>query len=310
SVLLLGIFLKLKASLDGKSTEKSILHVYTPLLEILKSWTGYPSGKRMISDSERKVILFSWLASTFLAVFFLPLGRFTFFQNLIGDFQAFFIFAMLMVYPLGLMVICYSSEKKTAFLNLRPLSEDFFSISITYLISVFSLMIINRGCVFLDQFVSIEDLIRSQTSNYFPIENLQIPAINALYNPFAMLAVFSIIPTMQMPYKLNAGSCMQKWQPFHEFTGKSLASVQIIEAFRFLTAITLFADLFFGGFAFFKNDIMNFLMFLLGLILITTVLTFAKSRKKSWFLERKISGFLRVHNVLAILALIHAVVII
>jgi hypothetical protein len=122
--LTLGIFQKLRGT---------TLKVYKPFLEVFKQSFKEASTQATTSAMARSLVLAAWIVSSFAAILWVPLGSLTeippearqlLLPNIFGNFQLFAMFGFLMVFPVGLMVLCFLSQRKASILNLKSLSED------------------------------------------------------------------------------------------------------------------------------------------------------------------------------------------
>lgn len=300
--LVLGIFQSVRdANLSVAKSQRRM--VLSPLMEIFKQNVKTRSGSTTNSKITRGLILFAWTVSTFTAALLVPVGTFSIVPNVFGDFQLFGVFGLLMVYPVGLMLLCFLSSRKSAIYNLKFLSEDFFSSFITFLLTTLSITIIYNASFDLVQLPTIQSLVSYQLYFTIPAPGLDLPALFGFLNPLALVAFFASLPIVFDPLKLTDSGVSQKWTPLHDFSGRQLGLVRIIEVLRFYTMIMLFIDVFLGGASFWNNMLLDFLTIFLASILLALILASVKTRRKSWLLDKKIIGFFRVHNIIAFIAL-------
>lgn len=307
-IFILGIFLKLRHSMTHLDKEKSQVNIATPLLETIKNLSKEPTTKSTISRQTRNLILFCWFFSAILGLFLVPVGNIVIFPNLFGEFQLFAVFSLLMVYPFGLMIFFFLTSRKISILSLKPLAEDFFSTVITFLVVALTLFMGYGEKITFEALPAISDLIAYQSSRFFPVPNLLIPKLFVILNPFAMVAFFTIIPVLFKPMELSGTRLSKKWTPYMEFSGRALSVLKVTEVCRFMTLVILFIDLFIGGAVFTLDPWLDLLMMLLLVLFVTIILSFVRSKKKGWVLDKKVGGFIRSHNIIALIGLAFTII--
>jgi hypothetical protein len=287
--------------------------IFEPLLDMLKNVTKKSSSQATTSITARRLVLFAWILSTFTAFFFLPWGSISIFaltplENGLGNFQLFAVFGLLMVYPVGLMILCFVSQRKAAILNLKFMAEDFFSNFITFLVVAFSLLILANNGFSFTGFPSIADLITMQAQE--TINGIVFPGFFGLQNPLALIAFCSIIPIVFDPIEFSDDPLLKKWTPLVDFTGGSLAWVKTIKFFRFITLLAFIVDIFAGGARFTAIWYIDVPLFFIIVLLLAALLSVVKRRRSTWVLDKKIFGFLRAHTLIAIAGLVLSIVLI
>jgi hypothetical protein len=307
--LLLGTFTKLRATLKGSSTAG--IHVYGPLVELFK--LSFKSAPAQVTTSRvsRLLVLSVWILTTVLALIVLPFGQFVPFLNLLGEFQIFGVLALLMAYPVGLMVLNFLSTRKSTIHNLKFLSEDFFSNFATYMLSIFAILLIYAAAsTQFAHFPTLDEIASFQANTQVHIGSLAFPKLFGLVNPLAFVACFAAIPGMLQPLEYTEAPISRKWTPLSDFTGPSLGTVRALEGTRFIVLLVFFTDLFLGGAMFTSNIYLN-LVILAGIVIFLAVLlSFVKTKHGTWVLDRRIGGFVRVHNLIAIGAIILSCIIV
>lgn len=284
--------------------------VLSPLLDIFKASMKESSSTSFTSTSVRSLVLAAWTVSTVLVMLFIPYGRFSLLDNIFGQYQVIALFGLLMVFPVGLMVMCFMSERKVSVQDLKFLAEDFFSAFITFVIAALSMFVMYYNGFSFTSLPVIDDLVQAQSwSIAFP-GMPSVPALFAFINPLAMISVLAIMPGIHDPYGFAEGPVSVKWTPFHDFSGKSLALVRIIVALRFFSLLALFIDMFLGGMAFSGHPLLDTGLFVAAAFGIAGLLSLAKARKARWILSMKLGGFLSIHNIIALVALVTSVVLV
>ncbi|NMC05267.1 MAG: hypothetical protein GYA24_08655 [Candidatus Lokiarchaeota archaeon] len=300
----IGMFQRLR---DGKSK------VYSPLLEMFKHASKETSTGVTTSPQARAIVLTAWVVSSFAAFIFVPWGSLLLLSgtpvaSALGNFQLFAVFGLLMVYPAGLMALCFVSKRKTSILNLKYLSEDFFSAFITFLVSMFSLLLlVNNGFSF-STFPTIGTMIDLQGQP--TIAGIAFASFFGLMNPLAMVAYFATIPLVLDPISFSEDPLSRKWTPLVDFTGKELSLIKMIRAIRLVTLVAFLLDVFLGGTRFTSSWYIDMPTFLFAMLCIIALMSRFKLHKATWLLDRKISGFIRVHTVLAIAGLVLSIVLV
>jgi formate hydrogenlyase subunit 4 len=294
----LGIFQHLR---DSKSK------VYGPLLEIFKHAGKQTSTPVTTSDLARKIVLLAWIVSSFAAFLFVSWGSFSLLkdtpaESALGNFQLFAVFGLLMVYPAGMMVICFVSKRKNSILNLKYLSEDFFSEFITFLVAMFSLFLIINGGFAFSNFPTIESMITLQGQE--TIGEVAFVGFFGLKNPLAMVAYFATIPLILEPVSFSEDPLSRKWTPLMDFTGKELSFVKTIRAIRLVTLVAFLVDVFLGGARFTSIWYIDVPAFFVIVVCLVAIMAGVKLRTSTWLLDKKINGFLRVHTLLALAGLV------
>ena len=206
------------------------------------------------------------------------------------------------------MIFFFLTSRKISILSLKPLAEDFFSSVISFLIVTLTLFIGYSGQLNFEILPTISDLVEYQSSSFLPIPNMLVPELFAILNPFAMLAFFAIIPLVFKPLELSGTRVSKKWTPYMEFSGKALSVLKVIEVCRLMTLVILFIDLFFGGAVFTLIPWLDLLLILLLVILMTIILSFTRSKKKAWILDKKVWSFIRSHNIVALIGLAFTII--
>lgn len=276
--------------------------IYAPLLEIFKHASKQISGSVTTSPSARKLVLLAWVLSSFTAFLFVPWGSFSLLEgtpvgSAMGDYQLFAVFALLMVYPVGLMMLCFVSKRKASILNLRYISEDYFSEFITFLIVMFSLFLIINGGLAFSTFPTIEGMIELQGQE--KIWGIAFPGFLGLKNPIAMVAYFATIPLILEPIAFSEDPISRKWSPLLAFTGKELSWVKMIRIIRLVTLVAILVDVFIGGARFTSIWYIDVPAFFVIVLLIVAIMSGVKLRTSTWLLDKKVSGFFRVHTLLS-----------
>ncbi|MHA1680493.1 MAG: hypothetical protein ACTSUE_05755 [Promethearchaeota archaeon] len=307
----LGTFLKVRDAVMQFDTGNSQVKLYTPLIEVFKSSLKGDNASSVNSKVTRNLVLFSWVVSSFLSLFFLPIGSYSFFPNVYGQFQLVAIFGLLMVYPIGMMILNSLSSRKMEVLNLKYLSEDFFSNFITFLFIIVSLMITYTGGFNFTSIPTIDEIICYQSTNLFHVLGVTFPSVFGIVNPFAFIAFFAIMPSIFRPFKSGSPGLLKKWDPVKEnYVGKSLSAVKVVEIVRFTVLIVLFIDLFIAGGNITMLTYMDILVLFVSIFTMAVLLAFVKSRRSRWILDKKLGGFLKVHNLLAVAALIYSAILV
>jgi hypothetical protein len=291
--IMLGIFQRMR---DSKSK------VYMPLLEIFKHTIKQTSTIVSTSASARRLVLLAWVVSSFAAFLFVPWGSFSLLEgtpaeSALGNFQLFAVFGLLMVYPAGMMALCFVTKRKAEILNLKYLSEDFFSEFITFLVAMFSLFAILNGGLNFSAFPTIDSLIAIQGQD--TIAGIAFMDFLGLQNPLAMVAYFATIPLILDPIAFSDDPVSRKWTPLMDFTGKELSLVKTIRVVRLVTLVALLVDVFLGGARFtsiWYIDVPLFYVIVMGVVLL---LAGVKLRTSTWLLDKKVAGFFRVHTLLS-----------
>ena len=300
--LTIGIFQKLRGT---------TLNVYTPFVEVFKLAFKEPSKQATTSASARSVVLAAWLFSAFAVILFLPFGSFSVLPNIFGNFQLFAMFGFFMVFPIGLMILCFLSQRKASILNLKSLSEDFFGAFITFLLATFSLFLIYFNGFNFARFPSMEELIAFQaTMPGIPAPELTLNKYLGLLNPLALVAFFAIMPVIYQPLEFGSESISKKWTPISDYSAKSLAWIKVIDMFRLVALNALFIDLFLGGAQFTSIWYIDVPLFFLINLVVAVVLSFVKQRSEKWILDKQIAGFIRVHTIIALAALVLSIVLV
>ncbi len=303
---LLGVFSRSRASMQRTGGSVITTKVYTPLLEIFKNNRKETSTVATISRSTKLAVLAAWTVSTFIAVLLVPLGPLSvisaFVPNFTGQFQVFAIFGLLAIYPIGNMVICFMSQRSMAITNLKPLAEDLFSNFLTFLVAMFSLLLIFHAGISFPAFPTMDAFIGYQQQSFILL-GVQFPTMIAILSPFAMLAILGILPAMYQPFQF--GNVVSKaWTPVAEFTGKSLGWVKVLDTMRFTCLVSFFIDIFFAGGIVTGTWWLDFIIFVVIALIVSLIIASVKARTNEWFLDKKIAGILRVHNLLGVVALI------
>nr|MDO8109686.1 hypothetical protein [Candidatus Sigynarchaeota archaeon] len=297
----LGIFQKLR---DSKAK------VYGPFLEIFKYTIKQPSEQVTTSVSARRLVLLAWTVCTVSALLFIPYGSFSIMPNIFGDFQLFAIFGFLMVYPAGLMVLCFVSSRKASILNLRFLSEDFFSAFITFLLSMFSLLLIYHGSFNFTHFPSLIEMLGFQSVPFIEIGDFYLNQFFGLLNPLALVSFFATLPVIYQPFEFSDGQVSKKWTPLADFSAGSMAWVKVLGVFRFVVMIVLLLDVFAGGMQVTSTWYIDVPLFFACVVLVAVILAFVKLRSGAWLLDKKLSGFIRVHTIIALAGLVLSIVLV
>lgn len=298
----LGIFQKLRGTTRN---------VYKPFLEIFKLSFKEPSNQATTSAMARRLVLAAWILSSFAVILFLPFGSFSVLPNIFGNFQLFAIFGFFMVFPAGLMCLCFVSSRKTSILNLKPLSEDFFSAFVTFLLSSFSLLLIYFNGFNFGTFPSIDELIAFQTAMPgIPVPELSFIKYLGLLNPLALVAFFAIMPVVYQPLDFSTGFISKKWTPIADYSAKSLAWIKAIDMFRLVALNALFIDLFLGGARLTSIWYIDVPLFFAIILVVVVLLSFVKQRTEKWILDRQLAGFIRVHTIIAVAALVLSIVLV
>jgi hypothetical protein len=296
--LALGMFQRLR---DRKSK------VYSPLFEIFKHASKQTSTIVSTSASARNLVLIAWVVSSFAAFLFVPWGSFSLLEgtpaeSALGNFQLFAVFGLLMVYPAGMMALCFVTKRKAEILNLKYLSEDFFSEFITFLLAMFSLFaILNNGLAF-SNFPTIDSMIVIQGQE--SIAGIAFPGFLGLKNPLAMIAYFATIPLILDPIAFSDDPVSRKWTPLMDFTGKELSLVKTIRAVRLVTLVALLVDVFLGGARFTSIWYIDIPAFFAIVLCLVAIMAGVKLRTSTWLLDKKVSGFFRVHTLLSFAGLV------
>jgi hypothetical protein len=251
-------------------------------------------------------VLLAWVVSSFAAFLFVPWGSFSLLEgtpaeSAMGNYQLFAVFGLLMVYPAGMMELCFVSQRKASILNLKYLAEDFFSEFITFLVVTFSLfLIINDGLTF-STFPTIEGMIALQGQE--TIGSIAFLGFFGLKNPLAMVAYFATIPLILEPIAFSEDPISRKWSPLVAFTGKELSFVKAIRIIRLVTLVALLVDVFLGGARFTSIWYIDVPVFFVIVLIIVAIMSRVKLRTTTWLLDKKVSGFFRVHTLLSFAAL-------
>jgi len=162
-------------------------------------------------------------------------------------------------------------------------------------------MIFHAGILF-PAFPALDAIIGYQTQSFI-VFGVQIPVMLAILSPFSMLAFFGIMPTMYQPFQFGH-AVSRKWTPEAEFTGKSLAWVKVLDIMRFTCIVSLFIDLFLAGGKITGTWWIDLIVFIVAALLISLLLASIKTKSNAWFFDKKVMGFLRVHNFLALVAFV------
>ncbi|MEX2718696.1 MAG: hypothetical protein Q6353_011090 [Candidatus Sigynarchaeum springense] len=289
----LGMFQRLR---DRKSK------IYTPLLEIFKHASKETSTGVTTSASARTLVLVAWTLSSFAAFLFIPWGSFSLLENTpaenaLGNFQLFAVFGLLMVYPVGMMMLCFVSKRKASIFNLKYLAEDFFSEFITFLITTFSLLLlINNGWSF-SSFPTIQNMIAFQGQER--LAGVAFLGFFGLKNPLAMVAYFAAIPLILDPVAFSEDPVSRKWAPILDYTGKQLSWVKVVRVIRLVSLVAILVDVYLGGARFTSTWYIDVPAFFVIVLVIVAVMSRVKLRASTWLLDKKISGFFRVHTLLS-----------
>ncbi|MBD3187694.1 hypothetical protein GF325_12740 [Candidatus Bathyarchaeota archaeon] len=297
--LVLGIFLKVRDAITRPNNKESQVRLYTPLMEILKSLSRDQTKSSTQSKTTRVLVLLAWFFSTAFAIAFLPIGQYSLAPNVFGQYQVLAVFSLLMVYPVGIMVLAALTSRKSEIRNLKFLSEDFLSSFITFLVTMLSLVIVYQGGLNFPSLPTIQELMEYQQVEMLNIIGVSIPSLFAILAPLSMISFFSIIPFTFRPMHFGNESLIRKWTPISTFTGKSRALVKILEVFRFMALVILFIDFYFAGGIISANEIVNLAALGVMVIFVALLLSFVKTKKRFWVLDRKVIGFIKVHNLLA-----------
>ncbi len=289
----LGMFQHLR---DRKSK------VYTPLLEMFKHASKETSAAVTTSAPARNIVLLGWTVCSFAAFIFVPWGSFSLLEGTpvgtaLGNFQLFAVFAMLMVYPAGMMVLCFVSRRKASILNLKYLSEDFFSEFITFLVTMFSLLLLINGGLAFSSFPTIQNMVAFQGNETF--EGIAFPGFLGLKNPLAMVAYYATIPLILEPVVFSEDPLSRKWTPLMDYTGKQLSWVKVIRVVRLVTLVALLVDVFLGGARFTSTWYIDVPAFFAIVLVLVALMSRVKLRTSTWLLDKKVSGFFRVHTLLS-----------
>ncbi|HME53248.1 MAG TPA: NADH-quinone oxidoreductase subunit H [Candidatus Lokiarchaeia archaeon] len=309
--LTLGIFQKLRGT---------TLKVYKPFLEVFKLSFKEPSKQATTSASARALVLAAWIISSFAVILWVPLGslpelppevNWLLLPNIFGNFQLFAMFGFLMIYPVGLMILCFLSQRKASILNLKSLSEDFFSAFITFVLSSFSLLLIYFGGFNFAQFPSMNELIAFQAAiPGIPMTVLSFSKYLGLLNPLALVAFFAIMPVVYHPLEFGSGFISKKWTPISDYSAKSLAWIKVVDMLRLVALAALFIDLFLGGAQFTSIWYIDVPLFFAILLVVVVLLSFVKQRTEKWILDKQLSGFIHVHTIIALAALVLSIVLV
>lgn len=276
--------------------------VYTPLLEMFKHAAKETSTAVTTSASARNLVLLAWTFSSFAAFLFVPWGSFSLLagtplESTFGNFQLFAVFGLLMAYPAGMMVLCFVSKRKASIFNLKYLSEDFFSEFITFLVTVFSVLLVINGGLSFSGFPTIEAIISFQGQER--LWGVAFPGFLGLKNPLAMVAYFATIPLILDPIAFSEDPISRKWTPLLDYTGKQLSWVKVIRAIRIMTLAAILVDVFLGGARFTSTWYIDVPAFFVIVLLLVVVMSRVKLRTSTWLLDKKVSGFFRVHTLLS-----------
>ncbi|MHA1890407.1 MAG: hypothetical protein ACTSYS_05430, partial [Promethearchaeota archaeon] len=167
-----------------------------------------------------------------------------------------------------------------------------------------------EGNLNFSRLLTIDDFISFQVGKQVAIGGILMPGILLVINPFAAIAMFSILLPMFSPWEFSSGPLSKKWSPIDDFSGKSFSLVKIVEILRFTTMVVLFVDTFLAGGSISGIPIVDMLIFIALTFFVAILLAFIKTKKKEWFLDKRVFSFIHVHNIFAIVAAIFSILLI